>query len=277
MDANWWPWWVTTLVASAVVLAAALALLRSTRAEIRGALSGVIVLGVSAAIGAPIVMSGDMDGDSTATMAAAPVADSSMAGGRGSMTSSGMRPSIARHAPATMPFTFFFTRYEWDGAARVTYHSDGAPTARSANGSTLSIAGRGGWDPASGTAAGGGRYVLKSRDGSVVRGEWRATRFISLTQLPGWLPGQTREAGRQGPRGSTSFTGILKLAVALERRGGGVLTAWCVLSPEAQRATGRWWDGVTLVGPRLRFTNFKVNEGRAAGGVMFYGPGTTGA
>lgn len=267
MDVNWWPWWVTTLVASTAVLVAALTLARSRRPEIRGAMSGIIVLGVSAAIGAPFVMSGNMDESSKARMQGLPPADSGMPVAR-----------AGRRAPERMPFTFFFTRFEWQGAAHVAYHSDGAPIARSPSGSTLALSGNGGWDPVSGGAAGGGRYLVRARGGKeVVGGAWRAIRFISFTQLPGWLPADVQEDGWQGPRGSASFTGILKLAVALESRGRGVLTAWCVMSPDAQRAAGRWWDGVTLVGPRLRFTNFKANEGREAGGVMFYGSGTTGA
>lgn len=275
MSANWWPWWVTTLVASAVVLVAVLILRRSRRPEIRGLMSGVIVVGLAAAIGAPFVMSGDMNESSTPGMSENPPAQSGTPTAQGAMAPQG---AAGRTAPARMPFTFFFTRYEWRGAARVVYHSDGASIARSPGGSTLVITGKGGWDPVSGTAAGGGHYVVKGRGGGViVRGAWRATRFISFMQLPGWLPAGTQEDGRQGPGGAVSFSGIVKLAVALEQRGRGILTAWCMLSPEAQKAAGRWWDGVTLVGPRLRFTNFKANEGRAAGGVMFYGPGTTGA
>lgn len=264
---NWWPWWVTTLVASTAVLVAALTLARSRRPEIRGAMGGIIVLGVSAAIGAPFVMSGSMDEGSKPG-----IQDMQPAG-------SGMPPSAAgRRAPERMPFTFFFTRFEWQGAAQVIYHSDGTPIARSPSGSTLALTGNGGWDPVSAAAGGGGRYLVRGRGGkAVVRGKWRALRFISFTQLPGWLPAETQEDGWQGPRGSAAFTGILKLAVALESHGRGVLTAWCVMSSDAQQAAGRWWDGVTLVGPRLRFTNFKANEGREAGGVMFYGPGTTGA
>ena len=101
------------------------------------------------------------------------------------------------------------------------------------------------------------------------------TSFISFHQVAGWYGFRIRETGWQGPRGSPTFAGFLKLRVELRGYGSGTLTAWCAM-PEAQKAMRRADDGITLVGPRLRFTNFDANVGRLEGGVMFYGSGASG-
>jgi hypothetical protein len=89
------------------------------------------------------------------------------------------------------PFTFYLTHYELLGdmnnPSGVRYHSNGAPFAKARDGSSIAFTGQGAWDPASRRATGAGTYVIKNRSGAVKRkGTWRATRFISFRQLPGW-------------------------------------------------------------------------------------------
>ncbi len=264
-----WPWWVTTIVAGALVLAAVLVLLRGRRAELRGAMVPLIVFGIVAAVIAPFVMS-DPDEE---------------AGAMGSMPSmsAAEQESMGTETPLVtkkLPFTFFFTRYEFlgdpDNPHTVRYHSDGTALAKSPDGSTITMSGRGSWDPGSSRAVGGGTYVITGPAGAIAaKGTWRVTSFISFHQFAGWYGFRIRETGWQGPRGSPAFAGSLKLRVEVDGYGSSTLAAWCAM-PEALKAMRRAYDGITLVGPRLRFTNFDTNVGRLEGGVMFYGPGASG-
>jgi hypothetical protein len=177
-----------------------------------------------------------------------------------------------------LPFSFYLTHYELLGdpidPTGVRYHSNGRPFAKARNGSTISLAGRGEWDPATARATGGGEYTIRGPRGALeARGAWRATRFISFIQLAGWwgIPG-FQELGWQGPPGSASFSGFLKVSVKLENRGAGVLTAWCLM-PGVAMPGDHVSDGISLRGRRLRFTDYHGTE-RSMEGVMFYGPGT---
>jgi hypothetical protein len=270
-----WPWWVTTIIAGALVLAAVLVLLRGRRAELRGAMVPLIVFGIGAAVIAPFVMSdSDEEAGAMVSMPGMSAAEQESLGGGSTTTLGAETPLVTKR----LPFTFFFTRYEFLGDPNnphtVRYHSDGTPLAKSPDGSTITMSGRGGWDPYSGRAAGGGSYVITEPAGAIAaKGTWRPTSFISFHQFAGWYGFRIRETGWQGPRGSPTFSGFLKLRVELRGYGSGTLTAWCAM-PEAQ-AMHRADDGITLVGPRLRFTNFDANVGRGSG-VMFYGPGASG-
>src|SRR5829696_845509 len=59
-----------------------------------------------------------------------------------------------------MPYTFFLTRYEMLGDPNnpygVRYHSNGKPFAKAPDGSKVILSGKGGWNPKSDTAKGGG-------------------------------------------------------------------------------------------------------------------------
>ena len=130
------------------------------------------------------------------------------------------------------PYTFFFTHYELlgdpDNPEGVRYHSDGKPFAKAPDGSKITLSGKGGWDPDSKTAEGGGKYTIKDKSGAVkAEGSWRVTDFGSFEQLDGWwgMGPEFKEEGWQGPPGSPSFSGFLKLNVHLENEGDGVLTA----------------------------------------------------
>jgi hypothetical protein len=176
-----------------------------------------------------------------------------------------------------LPFTYFLTHYEMfgsmDNPTGVRYHNNGAPFAKAADGSSIAFTGQGGWDPASRRVSGEGTYTIRNRAGAVRRrGTWRATRFISFLQLPGWwgIP-RFREEGWQGPPGSVSYSGYLKLRVALSGRGTGALTLWCLM-PEVRKPKGHIGDGLSFVGSGLRFTRYREQE-RGTEGVMFYSPG----
>jgi hypothetical protein len=176
------------------------------------------------------------------------------------------------------PFTFFLTRYELlgnaDNPSGVRYHNNGAPFAQARDGSDITFTGQGAWDPASKRSTGTGNYVIRNRAGAVkARGTWNATRFISFRQLPGWwgIP-NFREEGWQGPPGSASFSGFLKIRVTLSGHGSGVLRLWCLM-PEVPKPGRHVSDGLSFVGRRLRFTDFREQEKRLEG-VMFYSPGT---
>jgi hypothetical protein len=183
----------------------------------------------------------------------------------------GRGPAAQGTAP---PFTFYLTHYELLGdpnnPSGVRYHSNGAPFAKARDGSRITFTGQGGWDPASRRATGTGTYEIKNRSGAVrARGTWRATRFISFVQLPGWWGIENfREEGWQGPPGSASFSGFLRLRVTLSGRGSGVLRLWCLM-PAVPKPRGHVGDGLSFTGRRLRFTGFREQE-RGLEGVMFY-------
>lgn len=263
-----WPWWVTTITALVVGGLAVLIALRSSRPEVRGAMTMLVAFGFGAAVSAPFVMS-----DSSADGGAMRVMSRD---GQGSGAIEGEVPRGATR----LPFTFFITRYEFLGDPNnphtVRYHSDGAVLTKSADGSSVTLTGRGSWDANTARAAGGGTFVVEAASGAVAkRGAWRAKRFISFHQFAGFWGLPIKEELWQGPPGSRTFSGFLKLRVELEGYGSGVLTAWCAM-PEAVRAMHRIDDGMTLVGPRFRFTNWKANIEGPWGGPMFYGPGSSG-
>jgi hypothetical protein len=178
---------------------------------------------------------------------------------------------------APLPFSFYLTHYELLGdmnnPSGVRYHSNGAPFAKARDGSSIAFSGQGGWDPASRHVTGGGRYVIKDRSGAVkAQGTWRATRFISFLQLPGWWGIENfNEEGWQGPPGSASFSGILKLRVTLSDLGNGLLRLWCLM-PTVPKPSGHVGDGLSFTSRQLRFTKFREQE-RGLEGVMFYSPG----
>jgi len=184
----------------------------------------------------------------------------------------------AAQGPTALPFTFYLTHYELLGdmndPSGVRYHSNGAPFAKARDGSRITFTGQGGWDPASRRATGTGTFVIRNAAGAVRRrGTWNATRFISFRQLPGWwgIP-NFREEGWQGPPGSASFSGFLRLRVTLSGGGRGVLRLWCLM-PGVPKPEGHVGDGLSFTGQRLRFTDFRAQE-RSMEGVMFYSPGT---
>jgi hypothetical protein len=185
------------------------------------------------------------------------------------------RGPAAQNSP--LPFTFYLTHYELIGdmnnPSGVRYHSNGAPFAKARDGSSIAFTGQGAWDPASRRVTGTGGYVIKDRSGAVkAQGSWRATRFISFLQLPGWWGIQNfREEGWQGPPGSASFSGFLKLRVTLTGRGSGLLNLWCLM-PEVPKPKGHVGDGLTFTSRQLKFTRFREQE-RGLEGVMFYSPG----
>jgi hypothetical protein len=104
------------------------------------------------------------------------------------------------------PYTFFFTHYQLLGDPNnpdgVMYHSNGKPSAKAPNGSKVILSGKGGWNPKSGTAKGGGHYTIKGASGALkAQGSWRVTGFRSFEQFDGWwgLGPDFKERGWQGP------------------------------------------------------------------------------
>jgi hypothetical protein len=169
---------------------------------------------------------------------------------------------------------FFLTHYELLGdpahPSGVRYSSTGTPFAKARDGSSITFTGQGAWDPANRRAIGAGTYVIRNRRGAVrERGTWRARRFVSFLQLPGWWGIKNfREEGWQGPPGSASFSGFLKLRVTLTGHGSGVLRLWCLM-PTVPKPDGHASDGLSFRGRGLRFTDFRQQEKRLEG-VMFY-------
>src|ERR671913_1116366 len=70
-----------------------------------------------------------------------------------------------------MPYTFFLTHYELLGDPNnpdgVRYHNNGKPFAKAPDGSKVILSGKGGWNPKSKNAQGGGRYTIKDASGTV--------------------------------------------------------------------------------------------------------------
>jgi hypothetical protein len=180
--------------------------------------------------------------------------------------------------PAPLPFTFFITHYQLHGnpssPTGVTYRS-GHEFADAPDGSRITLTGKGAWDPAAGSATGGGKYVITSSTGAeTAHGTWKATSFISFLQLSGWwgIPGFV-EDGWQGPPGSVTFSGFLKIRVSLQNLGAAVLYIWCPM-PGVKKVGDHTSDGLTLTGPNVHFTDYHAGEQNFEG-VMFYGPGQT--
>src|SRR5919202_5195867 len=174
-----------------------------------------------------------------------------------------------------LPYTFFFTHYELLGDPNspdgVRYHSNGQPFAKAPDGSKIALSGKGGWDPYSQTARGGGQYTIEDASGEVSsRGSWRVTGFSSFEQLDGWwgMGPEFEEEGWQGPPGSPSFSGFLKVKVHLENEGDGLLTAWCLM-PAVSKPDNHKGDGISLTGDNFNFTDFSESE-MSLEGVMFY-------
>jgi hypothetical protein len=198
------------------------------------------------------------------------------AAGAAAALAAGSLGAGAKGGATATPFTFYLTHYALLGSdpnspTGVRYQSSGHPSARAANGSTIALTGKGGWNPAAGSARGGGTYTVTSKAGSVsARGTWRATSFVSFVQLPGWwgIKG-FKELGWQGPTGSASYSGFLTLNVELSPLGKGVLKLWCLM-PAVPKQGDHISDGLTLTGPKLHFTNYHEQE-KSLEGVMFYG------
>jgi len=191
------------------------------------------------------------------------------------LTLSSEGPSQAA-AEEDLPYTFFFTHYELlgnpDDPEGVRYHSNGKPFAKAPDGSTLTLSGEGGWNPYSQTARGGGQYTIENASEEVTaQGSWQVTDFSSFEQLDGWwaMGPDFREEGWQGPPGSASFSGFLKLKVNLENEGDGVLTAWCIMPGVSPKPGDHQGDGISLTGGDFNFTDFKESE-MSLEGVMFY-------
>ena len=183
--------------------------------------------------------------------------------------------SVGAAAQEDPPYTFFFTHYEMLGDPNdpegVRYHSDGKPFAKAPDGSKLTLSGQGGWDPSGPTAQGGGQYTIEDASGEVTaEGSWQVTDFVSFEQLDGWwgMRPEFKEEGWQGPPGSASFSGFLKLKVSLEDQGNGVLVAWCLM-PDVSKPDDHQGDGISLTGENFEFTDFSESE-MSYEGVMFY-------
>ncbi len=133
------------------------------------------------------------------------------------------------------------------------------------------MSGSGAWDALSDQATGGGGYAITDPKGQVTaKGTWTVEKFVSFLQLPGWYGTPVVEKGWQGPPGSPTFAGFLKLQVKLDDGRSGVLTAWCVMA-ETPHYQGHVSDGIWLRGEGLDFTDSTQNA-MGIEGVMFYGP-----
>jgi hypothetical protein len=188
----------------------------------------------------------------------------------------------ATAAQSDLPYTFFFTHYELLGDPNnpegVFYHSNGKPFAKAPDGSKITLSGKGGWNPDSKTAEGGGQYTIKDKSGATkAEGSWRVTDFGSFEQFDGWwgMGPEFKEEGWQGPSGSASFSGFLTLKVNLENQGDGTLVAWCLMPevlerhPHLSNPDGHVGDGIYLTGGDFNFTDFSETE-MSLEGVMFY-------
>jgi hypothetical protein len=197
------------------------------------------------------------------------------------ISSNGAWPSQAA-AREDLPYTFFFTHYELLGDPNdpegVRYLSTGKPFAEAPDGAKITLSGKGGWDPISKTARGGGRYTIEDASGELTaRGSWQVTDFGSFEQFDGWwgMGPEFKEEGWQGPPGSPSFSGFLTLEVNLEDRGEGTLVAWCLMPevlerhPHLAEPDGHVGDGISLTGDSFDFADFDENE-MSLEGVMFY-------
>jgi hypothetical protein len=145
-----------------------------------------------------------------------------------------------------MPFTFYMTHYvllgdDPNNPTGVRCESTGKPTAKARDGSTIALSGQGGWDPAAARVSGGGRYTITDPAGAVTKeGTWRATRFVSFKQLPGWwgdprvpggrLAGPARLVvvlGVPNPEGKAGRPGCRRAEGVVPHAGGAQATRSC--------------------------------------------------
>jgi hypothetical protein len=74
-------------------------------------------------------------------------------------------------AQKKMPYTFFLTHYELLGNPNnpdgVRYHNNGKPFAKAPDGSKVILSGKGGWNPKTDAAKGGGHYTIKGSSGAI--------------------------------------------------------------------------------------------------------------
>src|ERR687889_2890092 len=131
-----------------------------------------------------------------------------------------IEPSDAAVQKSGPPYTFFFTHYQLLGDPNnpdgVRYHSNGKPSAKASDGSKVILSGKGGWNPKTDSAEGGGHYTIRGSSGAVkAQGSWRVTDFRAFEQFSGWwgMGPDFKEKGWQGPPGSASFSGFLTLKV----------------------------------------------------------------
>src|ERR671921_175187 len=101
--------------------------------------------------------------------------------------SSTMEPSNAA-VQKKLPYTFFFTHYQLLGDPNnpdgVRYHSNGKPSAKAPDGSKVILSGKGGWNPKTDIAKGGGHYTIKGSSGALKsKGSWRVTDFRAFEQF----------------------------------------------------------------------------------------------
>src|SRR5918993_852888 len=104
-----------------------------------------------------------------------------------------------------LPYTFFFTHYQLLGDPN------------NPDGSKVILTGKGGWNPKTDTAKGGGHYTIRGSSGALkTQGSWRVTDFKAFEQFSGWwgMGPNFKEKGWQGPPGSSSFSGFLTLKVS---------------------------------------------------------------
>jgi len=195
----------------------------------------------------------------------------SLAGAVQAQTPNGNATSTSRPS-----FTFFMTHYELLGdpnnPSGVYYHNNGHPFALAPDGSRVILRGKGSWEPQSGQVTGGGSYKIKAANGTLMsRGRWHVTKFVSFKMLPGWwgIP-NFDEQHWQGPPGSSSFSGFLKVRVHLQGLGSGLLTAWCLM-PTTPMPGDHISDGITLTGGPFNFNDYHGTE-QSLEGMMFYGP-----
>jgi hypothetical protein len=221
-----WPWWVTTAGALTVALAAAAGMWRLRLPAARGALALLAVQCLVTAAVAPLLMpaqeaAGDM------TLAAAEAMTDPGTAPEGEISLGGMGGGAMGAGPDEGEVAFALPfRFAVDGGA-----------ARGADGSTLTLNGEGGWDPAGGRVEGGGDYEIDDDRGGFERGAWRATRFLSFLQQP--APADAAPG---------TLAGELRLEVAVEGFGTALLTVG---------------DQLTLLSDGVRF------RGTPAGGAAF--------
>src|SRR5258706_6825873 len=84
-----------------------------------------------------------------------------------------------------LPYTFFMTHYELLGDANkpdgVRYHNEGQPLAKALDGSSITLMGKGAWDPGTKRTTGGGQYTIKDTSGAgKAQGAWQVTGYISF-------------------------------------------------------------------------------------------------
>jgi hypothetical protein len=159
----------------------------------------------------------------------------------------------SRASAADLSYTWFLVHVEpIEGGAK--FSPTGQDLTKAPTGPSITVSGKGSFDPDTKQAQGGGQFTIMDAAGKVTsKGDWQVTGFVSWERLPGaFPPGFKMESSVPAPAGSVPSAGTLNVNVTVGQHGDTVLAVHCKLPttpPELHQE-----EGVTLIGGNFNFT-----------------------